>query len=93
MADCPFCKSCVHEDATVCPFCKAQKGYTQAQGIVYGKFGTVLCGIIIPSLLMIGCLFIPSYFALVACIFLIPIVLSVWRLKTGPVWYRFNRLN
>ena len=86
----------VPNGATVCSGCQAEKGYTQAQGTVYGRGRTIAFGVVLPGAIAI--LFLwwwigirvpgvhwPLY---VAAFFFIPVVLSVWRLAKGPVWYR-----
>ncbi len=86
---CPFCRSTVSEYAKVCPGCHAEKGYTQASGVIYGVVGTVLCGISIPGLIALWLFSFGNEVALiVGMLFLAPVLLSVFRLATGPVWYR-----
>ena len=77
---CPHCMTVVHQDATTCPGCRAKKGYaTNANGVL-GKPGMIFGGLVVPIPLMV--VFPP------AAIVLIPVMLfSVYRLKTGPVWY------
>ncbi len=92
--ECPFCRTTLHVDALVCPSCDARKGYTTAKGRIYGKAATIFWGIILPGFfgllwgvgLMTSNHFIGGLVLMV--IFSIPIVLSVYRLKTGPVWYK-----
>ena len=51
MEKCPFCMREIADGASVCQGCGAQKGYTQAQGIIYGREQTILFGILIPGAL------------------------------------------
>jgi hypothetical protein len=91
MATCPFCMETIHDDAIVCRGCGAKKGYTTANGVVYGKIPTVIFGIIFPALLLIApfVVFHPlPIFAIWAAIMAIPILWSIYLLSTGPGWYR-----
>lgn len=91
---CPFCMTAVHQDAMFCPSCNAEKGYTQASGNVYGKYMTMFWGILVPGfiglmLLSVGIVEGQGVGVLViGLIFFIPVVLSIRRLKTGPVWFK-----
>lgn len=91
MTTCPFCKETIHDDALVCRGCGARKGYTAAKGSVGGKSYTIAFGIILPALLLVG----PFYMfgalpitAIWAAIMAIPLLISVYRLCTGPHWFR-----
>ena len=91
MATCPFCMETVHDDALVCRGCGAQKGYTTANGAVYGKSLTVAFGIVLPALFLIAPFVVFGalpILAIWAVILAIPILWSIHRLNTGPVWYR-----
>ena len=91
---CPFCMTVVRAEATVCPNCKAKKGYTQAQGTVYGKGLTIFWGIIVPALIAIFAFSFGTTFGnLVGLVLLIPVGLSGWRLKSGPVWYQSRSVH
>jgi len=75
--------------ATVCPGCNAKKGYTQAQGNVYGKGRTIVWGIAIPGVIALILFLIGNAFTIIiGLILVIPVVLSARRLKIGPVWYQ-----
>jgi hypothetical protein len=96
---CPFCMHDIPEGATVCIGCHAEKGYTQAQGKVYGRALTIFYGIVLPGAIALGLFWLwlfhrgpdgEPWALYVTAFFLIPVVLSVWRLTTGPVWYRFT---
>jgi len=89
---CPFCMTIVNINATVCPSCKALRGYTKSGNIVYGKARTIAFGIILPILLAIFCSvvgFVASGIWFIGTAILSMVALfSMYRLKTGPVWYR-----
>jgi len=86
---CPFCMTVFDNQATVCPSCKAQKGYTQANGVIYNKSRTIMMGIVVPALIAFFALMFQTTFGyLVALVLLIPIVLSTRRLKAGPIWFQ-----
>ncbi len=93
---CPFCKTIVDRDATVCPGCEAVKGYTTANGRIYGRGRTIFWGVIMPILFALfffalagaGSDAAAFFGLLLGSVMLIPIVLSIRRLITGPVWFR-----
>jgi hypothetical protein len=91
MAQCPFCMTEIHDEATVCRGCGAQKGYTTAAGRVYGKSQTIGYGIVLPAIFLV--LPFPFFGLRVAtllwgAVLAIPIVLSANRLRGNGVWYR-----
>jgi len=91
---CPFCMTAVHESATICPGCRARKGYTHAQGVIYGKFQTWLFGVIVPGIIaLIAFGTFTGIGFLVGLVFLIPVVLCGLRLKNGPVWFQTTGIN
>ena len=91
---CPFCMTVVSSEAMVCPSCRAQKGYTQSRGNVYGRLKTIWFGILLPIVLMVvGQVFGPAIGGFVVLLLLIPVVLSVKRLITGPVWYQTTSVH
>lgn len=86
---CPFCETVVSSTARVCKGCGARKGYTHAQGNVYGKGQTIAMGIVVPAILaIIALMFNAAFGTIVLLIMLIPIVLSSIRLKKGEIWFR-----
>lgn len=86
---CPFCMTPVHADATVCPSCRAHKGYTHAQGRVYSKGQSIAMGIVVPGIVALIAFATGHPFGiLVGLFFLIPVVLTARRLKKGPLWYQ-----
>jgi len=95
---CPFCHTILKIDATVCPSCDAKKGYATAKGEAYGKGKTIFWGIIVPGVLLVyGLIAIFSGEVaaglLMVIIFSIPAVFSIYRLKTGPVWYKSRNIT
>ena len=91
---CPFCMTIVDAVATMCPSCRAQKGYTHAQGNVYGKIKTIWFGIVLPVILaMIATAFHAGFGGVVWLFMLIPIGMSAWRLATGPVWFQTTSVH
>lgn len=91
---CPFCMTVVKSQATVCPSCHAQKGYTQASGVIYGKSQTIMMGIIVPAVIaLIALMFQTTFGYLVALVLAVPVLLSARRLKTGPVWFQKTTVN
>ena len=91
---CPFCMTVVSNKATVCPSCRAQKGYTQSRGNVYGLIATLWFGILLPIILMfVGQVFGPTIGAVIVLLLLIPVVMSVFRLITGPVWFQTTSVH
>ena len=95
---CPFCHTILNVDATVCPSCDARKGYATAKGEAYGKGKTIFWGIIVPAPFLVSGLValfsgeVPAGLLMVA-IFGIPVVFSIYRLKTGPVWYKGRNIT
>lgn len=81
---CPWCMTVVHAQASVCPGCRARKGYaTNAYGVM-GKGSVIAFGIVLPALVTV--LFLP------AGIVCVPLALfCAWRIKRGPVWYQTTR--
>ncbi len=72
---CPYCMTIVNENATTCPNCLAKKGYMyESRYGVFGKTGTIVWGIIVPAITVIG----------------IPVSLyAAYRLfVTGPRWFQ-----
>lgn len=71
---CPHCMTVVHKNATKCPGCQAVKGYMYDRRYgAFGKTGTILWGIIVPGVLIIG-LPVSAFFA--------------YRVFVkGPMWY------
>ena len=52
---CPHCMTVVHKDATKCPGCRAVKGYLYERRYgVFGKYSSILWGIIVPAITIIG---------------------------------------
>lgn len=91
---CPFCMTIFSKDATVCPSCKAQKGYTQASGVVYNKMRTIIMGVIVPGLIALFAFSFGTTFGYLVGIFLmIPVVLSIRRLMAGPMWFQTRSVN
>lgn len=101
MAPCPFCKTALDDEAVVCRGCGARLGYTSAGGAVYGRGRTIAVGIILPAFFLIVPLYLlkvafpplqPQTFAVITLIWgtllAIPILLSLNRLRRGPVWFR-----
>lgn len=77
---CPFCMIVVHKSASVCPGCRAQKGYaTNAYGVM-GKGSVIVFGIVLP--LAVTAFFLPAGYVCV------PLALfCLWRVVRGPYWY------
>lgn len=96
MEQCPFCMREIPEGATVCTGCNAEKGYMAVGDAVYGRVGSIGCGIVVPCAIALALLFLwvaaaapGEYWPLyVAAAFLIPVVLSIRRIKAGPTWFR-----
>lgn len=92
---CPVCHTAISIHATTCPGCHAKKGYTQANGVIYGPIRTVLFGILLPGFFALVAFSLAATYssgviALVGAFFALPVVLSLKRLITGPVWYSSN---
>ena len=91
MATCPFCMTEISDQASVCKSCGATKGYTTANGSIYGESQTIIFGVILPLALGIAP-FIFFGFNIITLIWLgimlIPVLFSLFRLKTGGRWYR-----
>ncbi|MYZ49227.1 DUF2207 domain-containing protein [Propylenella binzhouense] len=88
--NCPFCKTELHRDAVICPGCGARKGFTSANGVVYGRGGTIAFGIALPLVLGLAPLLIfgPNLFVLGWIVIMaIPAVFSWRRLNGGPRWF------
>ena len=88
---CPFCRTEIPSDATVCRSCGAKKGYTTAQGVVYGEVQTIIFGIALPAVSLLAPLAFFGANAITgvwALIMLVPVAHSIYRLSTGGVWYR-----
>ncbi|MCP1375877.1 zinc ribbon domain-containing protein [Dyella lutea] len=83
---CPWCMSVVDAQASICPGCRARKGYaTNAYGVM-GKGSVIAFGLVLP--LLITAAFPP------AGLLLVPVALfCAWRLKRGPVWYQTTRVG
>ncbi len=95
---CPFCHTIISRDATVCPSCDARKGYASAKGEAYGKGKTIFLGILVPVVFIVIGLFILFFVdvgsgLLMVAFFAIPVVGSIYRLKTGPVWYKGRKIT
>lgn len=91
---CPFCETVVSQTARVCPGCGAQKGYTQAQGNVYGKGQTIAMGIVVPGIIaLIALMFGTTFGYIVFFILAIPVVLSTRRLMKGEIWFRSTNVH
>lgn len=64
------------------------KGYTQNQFGILGVPGTVFCGIVFPiALIIFAYQAFPRAAGMAALVLAIPIILSIYRLLTGPYWY------
>ena len=86
---CPFCATVVAKAALVCPGCRAQKGYTQASGVIYGRIRTILFGVLLPAVLaLIAFGFQNGFGTAIGAILGGVVAISCWRLVTGPVWYK-----
>jgi hypothetical protein len=85
---CPHCSTGFNRSASVCPGCNAVKGYVRNQYGVLGMPGTVFCGIVLPLAFTI---FVyqafPPAAGLTALVMAIPVILSIFRLATGPYWF------
>ena len=91
---CPFCETVLSRTATVCSGCRAQKGYSQVQGNVYGKKQMVARGIILPiALILIAMMFNSTFGTIILFIMLIPILLSFHRLRKGEMWFRSANIH
>lgn len=91
---CPFCMTTVEEHATVCPGCRAMKGYTHASGNVYGRGKTIWFGILLPIILtIVSGIFGAGVAGFVFLIMLIPIIGSAWRLMRGPIWFQTTNVH
>lgn len=97
MAECPFCKTEISDYANVCKSCGAEKGYIAKDGNIYGKSGTIIVGIIFPILagtflifLAIGLFESKGLAIFLFIILMIPIVFSLYRLSSGPRWFRYS---
>lgn len=53
-----------------------------------------MMGVIVPALnALFALMFQITFSNIVALILFIPVVLSVWRLKSGPVWFQNRSVN
>jgi RNA polymerase subunit RPABC4/transcription elongation factor Spt4 len=85
---CPFCMTVVNRMATVCPGCKAVKGYATNNYGVMGKWAMIGFGIVLTTILA---LVILPYFWPLSLLFAGVTAFSVYRIWRGPVWYQ--RMN
>ncbi|ANO50434.1 zinc ribbon domain-containing protein [Woeseia oceani] len=86
---CPFCREVMNLGATHCPNCHAQKGYIHNRGRIYGRMETIWYGITMPIILaVVASMMGPVVGAIVWLLCAIPIVVSVYRLLTGAVWFQ-----
>ena len=91
---CPFCMSILSADAAVCTGCNAMKGYTHAQGNVYGKGKTIAMGIALPGIIaFIAFGFSSTFSTFVGLFLLIPVILSARRLMKGEIWFRTTNVH
>lgn len=58
MTKCPYCATEVPDIATVCTGCGAQRGYTQADGKVIGREGTLMGFLALFAVGIVGVLFV-----------------------------------
>ena len=83
---CPHCMTVVNASATKCPSCGAVKGYMfdRRYGAL-GKSGTIIWGIVVPSLMAIGAAQVTSGFSLL--LMLLPAYAAYRVFVTGPRWW------
>lgn len=92
--ECPFCCEVMNKGATFCPSCRAQKGYMQSRGRIYGRLQTVWFGIVMPIILfLVASAINPTFGGVLMIILALPILMSIYRLITGGVWYQKGSVN
>jgi len=83
---CPHCMTVVNASVTKCPSCGAVKGYMFDRWYgAFGKTGTIIWGIFVPSLIAIGAASVTSGFSLL--LMLLPAYASYRVFVTGPRWW------
>lgn len=91
MAICRFCYTEIPDQATICRGCGAVKGFSQAQGVVYGARQTKIFGIFLPAILAavpLAVFGLSPFILPWAAVMAVPIAVSIYRLAVGGVWYR-----
>jgi RNA polymerase subunit RPABC4/transcription elongation factor Spt4 len=85
---CPHCSTHFSRFASVCPGCNAVKGYWRNQFGILGVPGTVFCGIVWPLVITVFVYQVfPPLGGWMALLMAIPVILSIYRLATGPYWF------
>ena len=83
---CPHCMTVVNASATKCPSCGAVKGYMFDRRYgAFGKTGTIVWGIVFPSLLAIGAAPVTKGVSLL--LMLLPVYAAYRLYVTGPRWW------
>ena len=89
MANCPFCQSELEEKMTMCPSCKAKKGYLKIDNLILGKNLLIFLGLIIPFMFILFAISAQNLFGVyVSIIMTLPILFSIWQLMLGARWIK-----
>ena len=89
MSNCPFCQNELEEKMTICPSCKAKKGYLKIDSLILGKNLLIFLGLIIPFMFILFAISAQNLFGIyVSIIMTLPILLTILQLILGARWIK-----